>query len=100
MDEVAPLTVMAKTIFSERVACFCLVGSIAFHVDPQLLGSVGKLALLAIRAVTFLNKILAKGGLGLGAVAPWRGFTGGTKKSLMKVIVFLPFSGGLTFDVE
>ena len=42
-----------------------LVGSIVFHVHPQLIRTVSELTLPPITAVTLFREVLAEGGLGL-----------------------------------
>ena len=60
VDKVTALTIVAVTFFGECVTSFGLVGSIMFHVDPQLFRAMSKLALLAVGAVSFFSEIFAK----------------------------------------
>ena len=69
VDEVASLAIVAVTFFGEGMASFCLVGSIMFHVDPQLFRSMSELTLLPVCAVSFFNEIFAKRSFGFGADA-------------------------------
>ena len=54
MDEVTAKSVAATAIFRESMASFGLVGAIGFHIDSQLFGSVGELALVAVLAGSVL----------------------------------------------
>jgi hypothetical protein len=60
VDKVASFAVVAVALFGECMASFGLVGSIMFHVDPQLLRAVSELALLPVCAVSFLGEIFAE----------------------------------------
>ena len=66
MDEVTAKSVAATAIFCESMASFGLVGAIGFHIDSQLFGSVGELALLSVGAETLLCEISAERALGFG----------------------------------
>ena len=59
MNEVASLSEVTVTFLGEGVACFCLVGSIVFHVDTKFMRSVGELTLLAIAAETLFSEVFA-----------------------------------------
>ena len=63
MDEVAPFAEMATSLLREGVAGLGLVGSIVFHVDPQLVRTVSELTLPAVAAVTLFREVLAERGL-------------------------------------
>ena len=67
MYEVAPAAVAAVSFLCEGVASLCFVGSIVFHIDPQLLESMRELALAPIRAKSLFHEIFTEGALGLGA---------------------------------
>ena len=100
VNEVASLAIVAVAFFSEGMASFCLIGSIMFHVDPQLFRPMSELTLLPICAVPFFNEIFAERSFGFGA-CPFRGgFVGGVKVDIMEEIVLFAFSGGLAFKVE
>ena len=100
VNEVAALPIAAEPFFREGMTCLCFVGSIVFHVDSQLLGPMGELALLAIRAIPFLCEIFAKGSLGL------RGgdFTLSLNEGLIVIlcweIVFLSLSRSFALDIK
>ena len=66
VDEVTAKSVAATAIFCESMASFGLVGAIGFHIDSQLFGSVGELALLSVGAETLLCEISAERALGFG----------------------------------
>jgi hypothetical protein len=97
VDEVAALSVAAEALLGKGMAPFGFVGSIVFHIDPQLLGPMGKLALLAVGAETLLCEVAAQGALGLRANI----VHGGPELSeLMSTLTLLTFSGGLALDIE
>ena len=60
MYEVAPAAVAAVSFLCEGVASLCFVGSIVFHIDPQLLGAVSELAFVPIWTEPLLHKIFAE----------------------------------------
>ena len=66
VDEVTAKSVAATAIFRKSMASFGLVGAIGFHIDSQLFGSVGELALLSVGAETLLCEISAERALGFG----------------------------------
>lgn len=64
VDEVAALAETAKAFLLEGVADLGFVRSIIFHVNPELLGPVGELALLAVRTGAFGSVVFAERGFG------------------------------------
>ncbi len=70
VDEVAALAETAEALLLEGVADLGFVRSIMFHVYPELLGAVGELALLPVRAHALCSVVFAEGRFGLaGKVA-------------------------------
>lgn len=98
MDEVTAFSIAAVALFGESVAALCLVGSIMFHVDSQLFGAVGELALLAIGAVPLLCEVLAEGGLGLGAGMAEGGLDG--RGIFRREVVFFAFGRSFALHVK
>lgn len=59
VDEVAPTAIAAVSLLCECMATLCLVGSIVFHVDPELLRPVSELALPSVGTEALLHEVLA-----------------------------------------
>lgn len=98
MDEVTAFSIAAVALFGEGVTALGLVRSIMFHVDSQLFGPVGELALLAVGAVALFGEILAEGSLGFRAGMPEGGLDG--RAIFRREIIFLLFGRSFALHVK
>lgn len=60
MDKIASKSINTALLIQKRVAILCLVGNIYFCVASQLVGAMGKLTLISIRAQPSLGKVFAE----------------------------------------
>jgi hypothetical protein len=67
VDEIATTAVAAEPLLRKGMAALSFIGSIVFHIDPQLLRAMRELALGPIRTLPLLHEIFAERTLGLGA---------------------------------
>lgn len=100
VDEIAAGAVAAVALLGEGVASLGLIGSIMFHVDPQLLRAVRELALGAVGAEALLHEVFAEGALGLGAGGAEGQGVPSTGEHLPPEVNVLALGGGLGLEVE
>lgn len=60
VNEIASISEAAEPFFGKRMATLRFIRAIGFHVNAQLLRTVGELALAAVRTVPFLSEIFAE----------------------------------------
>jgi hypothetical protein len=89
VDEVAALSVAAGAL-PEGLAILGLVGAVLIEVDPQFLGSMGKLAARTVGTVALLGEVRA---------GPTLGFGGGGPGVVEGEVVVVVVGGSLRFGV-
>jgi hypothetical protein len=97
VDEVAPIAEAAEALLGEGVTALGLVGPIVLHIDPEILGAVGELALLGVRTGASIHKVFAERALGLGGGGAVGEDDGGGEAIVR--LHFFSFGGGLGFDI-
>lgn len=97
VDEVASVSEATEALLGEGVTALGLVGPIVLHIDPEILGAVGELALLGVGTGASIHEVLAEGALGLGGGGAV-GEDDGGGEAIMG-LHFFSFGGGLGFDV-
>lgn len=100
MDEIAAVSEAAIAFFGEGVASLGFVRSIVLHVNSQIMGTVGELALAAIGTMPPLHVIFAERALGLGGSGAEGRGEGGEGEAILPKLHFFSFCGGFGFDVE
>ena len=68
-----------------------------FHINPQFLRPMRKLALLSIGTVPFFRKVLAQGSFSLASDLPILPLM---VQTLIVKIVFFPFRRGFTLEIK
>lgn len=97
MDEVAAVAEAAEALLGEGVAALGLVGPVVLHIDAQILGAVGELALLGVGTGAAIHEVLAERALGLGGGGAV-GQDDGRGEAVVR-LHFFSLGGGLGFDV-
>lgn len=103
MNEVAPIPVLAMTLFEKGIAGFGLVWIICSIVNSQLMSPMGELTLLAVWAKSFLGEVFAEAALDLGlrsfgivTIAWWKEEV----LRVTKIAVFLSLGWDLWFAIR
>lgn len=98
VDEIATLPIAAVTLLSESMTSLGFVGSVMFHVDLELLGTVSELALSAIGTVSFFSEVLAERTLSFGGASPID--VPLLNLTILSKLILLSLSGSFRFGVE